>query len=500
MHAAAARTNRAADRGELFDEKFLKTLECLLWSRARCSPETSAPSAARARSAAASSSPTTARTRAATTFRYIDWNLYGRLDRLLLRLFEEEEDLYIYILVDCSDSMSIGSPLPKLHYAMQVGAALTYVGLANLDRVSIVPFGDKLIDRMPPSRGKNRIFRVFEFLSKIELGGKTELADCMKDFVAQNKRRGLAVVISDFYDPRGFEQGINTLRYNKFEPFVLQVYDKEGSRAEPARRSRTGRLRDRRCQGSHDHEEPPAAVHGRAREVLPGARELLHEARDAVLPHAHRDPVRRARAEDLPQRRLSPGDITRAALGSLTLYVAAGAAALVVGAYILKMRRRRFEVPLAQLWKRVLQEKDATSLWKHLKRLLSLLFILADPRRRAVRLLLDPDAGAQSHEAHSIVILLDASGSMKAMDGNDSGTQTRMDAAKQAADKLIDSFGGGDVAMIMKVDGQATPLSRFTNDGPMLHAVLHGGLHTSSARPRSATRPRARPTRSSTSW
>ena len=77
-------------------------------------------------------------------FRYIDWNLYGRLDKLLLRLFEEEEDLHIYILIDVSDSMSIGQPLPKLHYAMQVGAALTYVGLANLDRVSIIPFGDRL--------------------------------------------------------------------------------------------------------------------------------------------------------------------------------------------------------------------------------------------------------------------------------------------------------------------------------------------------------------------
>ena len=66
---------------------------------------------------------------------------------------------------------------------------------------------------------------MFQFLRSCEIGGKTELGDCMKDFVAQNKRRGLAVVISDFYDPKGFEQGINTLRYNKFEPFVLQVYD-----------------------------------------------------------------------------------------------------------------------------------------------------------------------------------------------------------------------------------------------------------------------------------
>ena len=107
----------------------------------------------------------------------------------------------------------------------------TYVGLANLDRVAIIPFAGKVIDRMPPARGKNRIFRVFDFLRKCQIGGQTDLAECMKTFVTQNKRRGLAVLISDFYDPEGFEQGLNTLRYNKFEPFVLQVYDRR--EAEP---------------------------------------------------------------------------------------------------------------------------------------------------------------------------------------------------------------------------------------------------------------------------
>jgi hypothetical protein len=66
---------------------------------------------------------------------------------------------------------------------------------------------------------------VFEFLRNVEAGGVTRLGKAMDTFVHQNKRRGLAVVISDFYDPRGFEEGINELRYNKFEPFVLQVYD-----------------------------------------------------------------------------------------------------------------------------------------------------------------------------------------------------------------------------------------------------------------------------------
>ncbi len=228
---AAPKKNRAEDRSELFDEKFLKTLEHLhMVSRKVFAGNLRAERRTRKVGSGIEFADHRTYSRG-DDFRYIDWNLYGRLDKLLLRLFEEEEDLSIYILVDVSDSMSIGSPLPKLHYAMQVGAALTYVGLANLDRVAIIPFAGKLVDRMPPARGKNRIFRVFEFLRNCDIGGKTELAECMKTFVTQNKRRGLAVLISDFYDPDGFEQGLNTLRYNKFEPFVLQVYDKR--EAEP---------------------------------------------------------------------------------------------------------------------------------------------------------------------------------------------------------------------------------------------------------------------------
>jgi uncharacterized protein (DUF58 family) len=219
------KANPAEDRSGLFNERFLKTLEHLhMVSRKVFSGNLRAER--RTRKVGSGIEFADHRTYArGDDFRYIDWNLYGRLDKLLLRLFEEEEDLAIYILIDVSDSMSIGSPLPKLHYAMQIGAALTYVGLANLDRVAIIPFADRLIDRMPPARGKNRIFRVFDFLTKCDIGGKTNLAECMKDFVTQNKRRGLAVVISDFYDPVGFEQGINTLRYHKFEPFILQAYD-----------------------------------------------------------------------------------------------------------------------------------------------------------------------------------------------------------------------------------------------------------------------------------
>ena len=159
-------------------------------------------------------------------FRYLDWNVYQRFDRLLLRLYEEEEDLSIYFIVDASSSMGFGDA-KKLRYAKRVAAALAYVGLANLDRVSIVSTTDKVLDRMPATRGKARIFKVFRFLRELEPEGHTDLGDALRTFVAQNKRRGLAVLISDLYDPQGFEKGINVLRYNKFDPFVVHVVDKE---------------------------------------------------------------------------------------------------------------------------------------------------------------------------------------------------------------------------------------------------------------------------------
>jgi uncharacterized protein (DUF58 family) len=157
-------------------------------------------------------------------FRYLDWNVYQRFGKLLLRLYEEEEDLAIYFIVDASASMAFGDGA-KLRYAKRVCAALAYVGLANLDRVSIVSTSDRIMDRMPQTRGKARIFKVFRFLKELETAGTTDLEDAMKSFVAQNKRRGLAVLISDLYDPHGFERGINVLRYNKFDPFVVHVAD-----------------------------------------------------------------------------------------------------------------------------------------------------------------------------------------------------------------------------------------------------------------------------------
>lgn len=155
-------------------------------------------------------------------FRYLDWKTYLRLDRLLLRLYEEEQDLPIYMFVDSSRSMVYGDPT-KIDYARHVAAALCYIGLANLDRVTVISYADGIRSQLSPQRGKNQIFRVFRFLSGISASGETDGKEAFKVFSTGNRRRGLAVVISDFLDPHGFENGLNMLRYYKHDVFALHV-------------------------------------------------------------------------------------------------------------------------------------------------------------------------------------------------------------------------------------------------------------------------------------
>lgn len=155
-------------------------------------------------------------------YRFLDWKVYGRLGRLLLRLYEEEEDLSVYVLIDSSASMGVGVP-NKLAFGKKLAAALAYIGLSHLDRVSVITLRDGLAARLPPTRSKGRIFRVFDFLRDVRAEGTTDLARAARAFVAQNKRRGVVILISDLFDPAGFETALNTLRYAKFEPYVIQL-------------------------------------------------------------------------------------------------------------------------------------------------------------------------------------------------------------------------------------------------------------------------------------
>ena len=157
-------------------------------------------------------------------FRALDWRLYARTEKLLVRLFEEKEDLAIYFLVDCSGSMHFNNDA-KLNYAKRMAAALGFVGLCNQDRVSFLSFNSNVTDRLPLMSGRGQIYKIFQFLEKIESGGNTSLEDAFKSFSGQNKRRGVAVVLSDFYNPEGYEKALNFLHYQQFETYVVHIMD-----------------------------------------------------------------------------------------------------------------------------------------------------------------------------------------------------------------------------------------------------------------------------------
>jgi uncharacterized protein (DUF58 family) len=154
--------------------------------------------------------------------RHLDWNLYGRLERPLVRMFDEDEDLPVYLLVDASASMDLGSP-PKLRLARETAAALAYVALSNLDRVAVYPAADGLGVGLGLLRGKAQIHPILTLLASLRAGGRTDIGAAVSALVQRHRRRGVVVVVSDFFDPAGAEQWLGRLRYGRFEPVVVQI-------------------------------------------------------------------------------------------------------------------------------------------------------------------------------------------------------------------------------------------------------------------------------------
>lgn len=153
-------------------------------------------------------------------FRHIDWKAYKRLNRLLLRLFDEERDLPIYLMIDASRSMAEPA---KFDMARRLAAALCYIGLAHLDRVTILSFSARLGAETSPGRGKGRIFKVFELLEQMQASGATDLRRSVKEFASRPRLKGLTVILSDFLDPQGVDGGLKILRTLGHDVFAIHV-------------------------------------------------------------------------------------------------------------------------------------------------------------------------------------------------------------------------------------------------------------------------------------
>jgi uncharacterized protein (DUF58 family) len=157
-------------------------------------------------------------------FRRIDWNAYGRFDKLFIKLFMEEQEAMINIFIDSSKSMDFGSP-NKSELALKLAGILSFLALNNLDRVCINSLNNDSFKQSPIVTGRSMFDRCISFLDGIEFTGETNLNAGIKK--KDVRSRGMAVIISDFFTSGGIEEAIKYLLYKKQDVFLIQILSPE---------------------------------------------------------------------------------------------------------------------------------------------------------------------------------------------------------------------------------------------------------------------------------
>lgn len=164
-------------------------------------------------------------------FRYLDWNLYGRLERLFVKLYEEERELPVRIFLDASESMTFGQPR-KFDFARQVAAAVGYVALCGFDRVSVIPFPDQpeqsaVCGALRSVRGRKSALEFFRNITQLSAAGGVNLNEALRRGALEARHAGVAVVLSDFLDPAGYEKGLEALVGRGFHVNAVQILSPE---------------------------------------------------------------------------------------------------------------------------------------------------------------------------------------------------------------------------------------------------------------------------------
>ena len=154
-------------------------------------------------------------------YRAIDWRVYARLDTLMIKLFELEEDVTIYFLLDASKSMD-----SKFLYARQLVAALAYIALHSMDKIVIYGMAEELLPVTRPTLGRGKTLSVLQELEEARsFGNGTDFTTAARQLCQWHKRRGMVIAVSDFFFPAGFEEGLKFLRWNHHDIFCIQVQD-----------------------------------------------------------------------------------------------------------------------------------------------------------------------------------------------------------------------------------------------------------------------------------
>ena len=164
--------------------------------------------------------------------RFLDWNAYLRLGKLFLKIFETERHVPVRILLDSSESMDCeeGTAEPKFLYGRRLAATFCYLALLRLDTTAVIPFADRLQKPIQVAGGRENFWPVLQFLSDLKAKGGTDLYRCAKEFVANFPSRGIAVIISDFFDEEGARRSMEVLRSAGHDFVVVQVHSADEQR------------------------------------------------------------------------------------------------------------------------------------------------------------------------------------------------------------------------------------------------------------------------------
>jgi uncharacterized protein (DUF58 family) len=155
-------------------------------------------------------------------YRYIDWNLYSRLEQLFLKEFIEEKGTTIYLMIDQSKSMAIGRP-GKISKAVEIAAAIGYIALNQMDRVIAAFFSDRLNFVSRKIKGKNQIHDLFNILEQAETQGETDISSAIFHLVHRYKKPGVVVLISDLITDRDLYQGLKVLKMQGWKVLVVHL-------------------------------------------------------------------------------------------------------------------------------------------------------------------------------------------------------------------------------------------------------------------------------------
>lgn len=157
--------------------------------------------------------------------RHIDWNIFGRLDRMFLKLFLEEEDLALHIVIDASASSDCGNP-SKFLLMQRLALALGYIGLSNMHRLTctaVAGVEGGVLSSVRDLRGRRRLMELAKWLCGLEPIGGVPFGEACKRIALTRRGKGVTIVLSDFFHKEGYETGLRLLVGRGYDVYAVQV-------------------------------------------------------------------------------------------------------------------------------------------------------------------------------------------------------------------------------------------------------------------------------------